>query len=173
MSVRMCVKQQTDNLYTIICNCIYSVINCGWNNNVDVKWVACWNWNVFTSSSWLDWHGEFDVIHLIVTILSDHPSFEWECNVTGRSIWFRLFKLTFSTCFRVVVAQHGMDAMLSGVWQKDGGQCSGWWLKAVTIVLTSHFYGSNKGLWKNHSYFMQAVCTLLWTDCFETYMVVT
>jgi len=29
------------------------------------------------------------------------------------------------------------------------------------------------GLMKNHSYFMQAVCTLLWTDCFETYMVVT
>ncbi len=34
-----------------------------------------------------------DVIHLIVTILSDSPSFEWECNVTGRPIWFRLLKL--------------------------------------------------------------------------------
>ncbi len=60
MSVCMCVKQQTDYLYIIICNCIYiGVINCGWNNNVAVKIVACWNWNVFTSSSWLDRHGEF------------------------------------------------------------------------------------------------------------------
>ncbi len=42
-----------------ICNCIYiAVINCGWNNKVAVKIVACWNWNVFTSSSWLDRHGE-------------------------------------------------------------------------------------------------------------------
>ncbi len=42
MSVCMCVKQQTDVLYIIICNCIYSVvINCGWNNNVAVKIVAC------------------------------------------------------------------------------------------------------------------------------------
>ncbi len=41
MSVCMCVKQQTDDLYTIICNCIYIVvINCGWNNNVAVKIVA-------------------------------------------------------------------------------------------------------------------------------------
>ncbi len=54
-----------------------------------------------------------DVIHLIVTILSDRPSFEWESNVTGRPIWFRPLKLTFSTCFRVVVAQqwHGRDAV--------------------------------------------------------------
>ncbi len=59
-NVCMCVKQQTDDLYIIICNCIYIVvINCGWNNNVAVKIVACWNWNVFTSSSWLDRHGEF------------------------------------------------------------------------------------------------------------------
>ncbi len=36
MSVCMCVKQQTDDLYIIICNCIV-VINCGWNNNVAVK----------------------------------------------------------------------------------------------------------------------------------------
>ncbi len=42
MSVCMCVKQQTDDLYIIICNSIYSVvINCGWNNNVAVKIVAC------------------------------------------------------------------------------------------------------------------------------------
>ncbi len=61
--VCMCVKQQTDDLYIIICNIIYSaVINCGWNNNLAVKIVACWNWNVFIYiyiyiySSWL---GEF------------------------------------------------------------------------------------------------------------------
>ncbi len=49
----------------IICNCIYSVlINCGWNNNVAVKIVACWNWNVFTSS-WLDRHSDFvSTIHV-------------------------------------------------------------------------------------------------------------
>ncbi len=42
MSVCMCVKQQTDDLYIIICNCIYGVvINCGWNNNVAVKIGAC------------------------------------------------------------------------------------------------------------------------------------
>ncbi len=42
MSVCMYVKQQTDDLYIIICNCIYIVvINCGWNNNVAVKIVAC------------------------------------------------------------------------------------------------------------------------------------
>ncbi len=40
----------------IICNCIYIVvINCGWNNNVAVQIVACWNWN---TSSWLDRHGD-------------------------------------------------------------------------------------------------------------------
>ncbi len=37
----------------------------GWNNNVAVKIVACWNRNVFTSSSWLDRHGEFvSTIHV-------------------------------------------------------------------------------------------------------------
>ncbi len=35
MSVCMCVKQQTDDLYIIICNCVYSVvINCGWNRGL-------------------------------------------------------------------------------------------------------------------------------------------
>ncbi len=82
MSVSMCVKQQTDDLYIIICNCIYIVvINCGWNNNVAVKIVDCVNRNVFESSICLDRHSEsllymLDVIHLIVTALSDRPSFE-------------------------------------------------------------------------------------------------
>ncbi len=37
----------------IICNYIYIVvIHCGWNNNVAVQIVACWNSNIYTSS-WL------------------------------------------------------------------------------------------------------------------------
>ncbi len=35
------------------------------------------------------------------------------------------------------------------------------------------FLRKSQVLVKKHSYFMQAVCTLPWTDCFETYMVVT
>ncbi len=35
------------------------------------------------------------------------------------------------------------------------------------------FLLKSQGLVKKHSYFMQAVCIFLWTDCFETYMVVT
>ncbi len=39
MSVCMRVKQQTDNLFIINSNYIHSVvINCGWNNNVAVKY---------------------------------------------------------------------------------------------------------------------------------------
>ncbi len=54
------------------------------------------------------------VLHLIVTVLSDRPSFEGGCNVTGQPIWFCPLELTCSTCFHVVVAQHGVDGMLSG-----------------------------------------------------------
>ncbi len=77
-----------------------------------------------------------DVIQLIVTVLSDRPSFE--CNVTGRPIWFHLLKLTFSTYFRVVVAKHGMGVMLSGGFGRRtvGGD---------SVVRTSHFYRSHKG----------------------------
>ncbi len=56
-----------------------------------------------------------------------------------------------------------------GVGQKDGGRCSGWWLSSSDVT----FLRKSQGLVKRHSYFMRAVCTLLWTDCFETYMVVT
>ncbi len=73
----------------------------------------------------------------------------------------------------LLLLSNGMDEMLSG------GLAKGRWavLRMVTeggdrVVLMSHFYRSKKGLMKN-SYFMQAVCTLLWTDCFEIYMVVT
>ncbi len=92
-----------------------------------------------------------DVIHLI-TVLSDRPSFEWECNVTGRPIWFHPVKLTFSTCFRVFVAQQWHGAMLFG------GLAKGQWavLRMTTeggdwVVLTSHFYRSYKVLWKSIS----------------------
>ncbi len=58
--------------------------------------------------------------------------------------------------------------IVAGGWM-DGGQYSGWWLKVVTVT----FLRKSQGLVKKHSYFMQAVCTLLWIDCFETYMVDT
>ncbi len=37
---------------------------------------------------------------------------------------FRPLKLTFRHVSVLVVAQHGMDVMCLGVWQKDGGWCS-------------------------------------------------
>ncbi len=181
MSVCMYVKQQTDDLFIIICNCIYSVvINCGWNNNVAVKIVACWNWNVFTSSSWLDRHGEFVVT---IHVRRDPPHsnnpvrssiFEWECNVTGQPIWFRPLKSIFSTCFHVVVAQqwYGRDVVWGfGKRTVGGAQDGDWrrWLSSSDVT----FLRKSQGLVKNHSYFMQAVCILLWIDCFESYMVVT
>ncbi len=53
------VCKTTNWRFIIMCSCIYIVvINCGWNNNVAVKIVACWHWNIYTSS-WLDRHGEF------------------------------------------------------------------------------------------------------------------
>ncbi len=67
-----------------------------------------------------------------------------------------------------------MDAMLSG------GLAKGRWavLRMVTEGgdLSSSdvtFLQKSQGLVKKHSNFMQAVCILLWIDCFETYMVVT
>ncbi len=131
------------------------MINCGWNNNLAVKIVACWVKlkyiyiiYIFIMTRWVVLLYMVDVIPLIVTVLSDRPSLEWECNVTGRLIWFRPLKWTFSTCFRVVVAlSNGMDAMLFagfgagavlGLVTEEGGD----W-----VVLTSHFYGSHKGSW--------------------------
>ncbi len=43
------------------------------------------------------------------------------------------------------------------------------WLSRSDITFLRKLHG----LVKKHSYFMQSVCTLLWTDCFKTYMVVT
>ncbi len=109
-----------------------------------------------------------DVIHLIVTVLSDRPSFE--CNVTGRPIWFHPLKLTFSTYFRVVVAKHGMDVMLSGGFGRRtvGGAWDGDWKRWLSSSDVT-FLQKSQGLVKRHSYFMQAVCTSLWIDCFETH----
>ncbi len=90
-----------------------------------------------------------DVIHLIVTVMS----FECECNVTGRPIWFRLLKWTVSTCFRVVVAQHGMARCCLGVWQKDGGRCSRWWLSRYDVT----FLRKSRALVKRHRYFNYCV----------------
>ncbi len=60
--VHVCKTTNWRFICLIICNCIYIVvINCGWNNNVTIKIVACWNWNVYTSS-WLDIHSEFVLI---------------------------------------------------------------------------------------------------------------
>ncbi len=43
-SVCVHVCKTTNWQFIIICNCIYIVvINCGWNNNVAVKIVACWH----------------------------------------------------------------------------------------------------------------------------------
>ncbi len=144
---------------------MYSVvINWGWNNDVAVKIVACWNWNVFTSSPWLDWHCEFvftihhvrrDPSHIIITVLSDRPSFEWECNVTVRPIWFCSLKLTFSTCFRVVVAQHGMDTMLTGALAKGRWAVLGMVNEGLLVRLSSSditFLRKLQGLVKRPSY---------------------
>ncbi len=75
----------------IMCNCIYIVIsNCGWNNNVAVKIVACWNWNIYYI-----FMTRYTVSLMRVTqpegILSDRPSFEWV--QVGQ---FCPLKLTFS-----------------------------------------------------------------------------
>ncbi len=102
--------------------------------------------NTCTVPPLLDRHGKFvftitymlDVIHLIVTVLSDRPSFEWECNVTGRPIWFRPLKLTFSTCFHVVVAQqwHGHDDVWGFGERTVGGARDGDWRR----WLSSHIF---------------------------------
>ncbi len=109
-----------------------------------------------------------NVIHLIVTILSDrHQSFDlWECNITGQPIWFHLLKLTFSTCFPVVAAQqwHGRDAVWGfgkSRWMVTEG---GDWL-----VLTSHFYGSHKDS-LNITATLCRLCELsCGLTCFETW----
>ncbi len=137
------------------------------HNNVAVKIVACWNRNVFTSSSLL-WHWE---LVFTIHLRCDPPHSNspvrssilmWECKFTGRLIWFRSLKLTFSICFRVVVAQqwNGRDA----VWGLEKIQ----W--AMLGMVTE---GGDWVVRPSHLIYAGCVCTLLWTDCFETYKVVT
>ncbi len=78
--------------------------------------------------------------NLIVTVLSDYPSFEWKCNVTGRPVWFRPLKLIFSTCFRVVVAQqwHGQDV----IW----GLAKGWWVVLGMVTEGGDWVVRTRGL---------------------------
>ncbi len=65
--------------------------------------------------------------------------------------------------------------MINCGWRMDGtvggAQDGDWrrWLSSSDVT----FLRTSQGLVKKHSYFMQAVCILLWIDCFETYMVVT
>ncbi len=100
MSVHVCKTTNWWIICLIICNCIYIVlINCCWNNNVAVEIVACWNWNIYTSS-WLDIHGEFVfIIHVRCDSTggnSVRSSILWVKACAGRPIWFRPLKLTFS-----------------------------------------------------------------------------
>ncbi len=53
-----------------------------------------------------------------------------------------------------------------------GGARDGDWRRCLSNHIT-FLQKSSLRFVKKHSYFMQAVCSLLWTDCFETYMVVT
>ncbi len=85
-------------------------------------------------------HNRVAIDHRRWRVCHDHRhSPKWECNITGRPIWFRSFKLTFSTCFHVVVAQqwHGRDAVCG--FDKRPVLWIDW------VVLTSYFYGSHKG----------------------------
>ncbi len=116
-----------------------------------------------------------DVIHLIVTVLSDRPSFEWVWRYRSADLVSSVnLKSTFSTCFRVVVAQqwHGRDAVWGFGKRTVGGARDGDWRRWLSSSDVT-FLRKSQGLVKRHSYFMQAVCTLLWIDCFGTYMVVT
>ncbi len=46
--VHVCKTTKWRFICLIMCNCIYIVMsNCGWNNNVAVKIVAYWNWNIY------------------------------------------------------------------------------------------------------------------------------
>ncbi len=58
-----------------------------------------------------------------------------------------------------------MEGTVGGVQDGDWR----WWLSSSDVT----FLRKSQGIVKKHSYFMQAVCTLLWIDCFETYIVVT
>ncbi len=58
-----------------------------------------------------------------------------------------------------------MDGTVGGTRDGDWRR----WLSSSDVT----FLQKSQGLVKKHSYFMQAVCILLWTDCFEILMLVT
>ncbi len=68
--------------------------------------------------------------------------------------------ITICNCIYIVVI------VLENRW--DSGQWLGWWLSSSDVT----FLRKSQGLVKKHSYFMQAVGILLWTDCFETYICI-
>ncbi len=77
-----------------------------------------------------------------ITVLSDPPSLERECNVTGQPIWFRPLKLNFQ---QVSVLWLLSMAWSDAVWEFGRrtvgcGQWSGWWLKAVTEYFWHHIF---------------------------------
>ncbi len=81
----------------IICNCIYIVvINCGWNNNVAVKIVACWHWNIY-----IHLHDYLSLLYTLDVSRSTwgNPvrlSILWVKVCAGQPIWFCPLKLNFS-----------------------------------------------------------------------------
>ncbi len=93
-----------------------------------------------------------DVIHLIVTILSDRPSFEWECNVTGRPIWFCPLKLTFSTCFRVALVIALLLVLIASIVLI----CKSLWIKMFCSVSAAQcgyvFYVAYALIWTKTAY---------------------
>ncbi len=89
-----------------------------------------------------------DVIHLIVTVLSDRPSLEWDV-CTGQLIWFSSVKVNlfnmFPCCCCSVMAW--TQCCLRGLGRWAGARV-GDWRGGDWVVLTSHFYVSHKGSWK-------------------------
>ncbi len=90
--------------------------------------------------------------------------------ITEPSYWrdahdYRM-QISCSPSIYIVVINCGwrMDGKVGGAWDGDWGGDSS---SDVTFLRKS------QGLVKKHSYFIQAVCILLWIDCIETYMVVT
>ncbi len=152
MSVCICVKQQTGDLKWFVIVFHYSFI-CGWNSNVAIKIVAGWNWNVFTSSSWLDRHGEFVFTIHHVRCDPPHSNSPFRSSILWVRVWrYRLADLISSVkvnlfdmfpCCCCCSAMAWSDAVWGFGRRTVGGARGGDW-----VVLTSHFYGSQKGSWK-------------------------
>ncbi len=66
-----------------------------------------------------------------------------------------------------------MDEMLSGGLAKGRWAVIGMVTEGGNSSSDITFLQKSQGLVKKHSYFMQAVCTLLWIECIEIDLVVT